>query len=172
MNTVFKMSVAAGKETTRKLITDGEYDADRTEEFVKSMCRRRAEMVNQKTYDELTEALEADEDEDGMKSTPEGVFENAEKNRADSAGLAFAGAVLAWSAMEAVRQNEDRVGGKAYKTWVVTSSNPRASHAKMNGETVPYGEAFSNGAQWPGDIDNLSVEEVANCHCIMEVTIP
>lgn len=172
MNTVFKMSVAAGKETTRKLIADGEYDADRTEEFVKSMCRRRAEMVNQKTYDELTEALEADEDEDGMKSTPEGVFENAEKNRADSAGLAFAGALLAWSAMEAVRQNEERVGGKAYKAWVVTSSNPRASHALMNGETVPYGEAFSNGAQWPGDIDNLSVEEVANCHCIMEVTIP
>ena len=172
MNTVFKMSVAAGKETARKLVTYGEYDADRTEEFVKSMCRRRAEMVNQKTYDELTEALEADEDEDGMKSTPEGVFENAEKNRADSAGLAFAGALLAWSAMEAVRQNEERVGGKAYKTWVVTSSNPRASHALMNGETVPYGEAFSNGAQWPGDIDNLSVEEVANCHCIMEVTIP
>lgn len=172
MNTAFKMSVAAGKETTRKLIADGEYDADRTEEFVKSMCRRRAEMVNQKTYDELTEALEADEDEDGMKSTPEGVFENAEKNRADSAGLAFAGALLAWSAMEAVRQNEERVGGKVYKTWVVTSGNPRASHALMNGETVPYGEAFSNGAQWPGDIDNLSVEEVANCHCVMEVTIP
>lgn len=171
MNTAFKMSVAAGKETTRKLISDGEYDADRTEEYVRSMCRRRAEMVNQKTYDELTETFEADEDEEGLKSTPKGVFENAEKNRADSAGLAFAGALLAWSAMEAVRQNEERVDGQAYKTWVVTSGNPRASHAQMNGETVPYGEAFSNGAQWPGDIDNLSVEEVANCHCIMEVTI-
>ena len=167
----FSMSSAIGKETVRKLFDNGEYDPDRTEAFIQAMCKRRAEMVNQTTYKELQEALEADEDDEALRATPEGVFENAEKNRADSAGLAFAGAVLAWSAMEAVRQNEDRVGGKAYKTWVVTSSNPRASHAKMNGETVPYGEAFSNGAQWPGDIDNLSVEEVANCHCIMEIAI-
>jgi hypothetical protein len=72
--------------------------------------------------------------------------------------------------MESCRQNERR-GERAYKTWVVTSSNPRASHALLNGETVPYGEAFSNGAQWPGDIDNLDVEDVANCHCILEVSI-
>ena len=167
----FSMSSAIGKETVRKLFDNGEYDPDRTEAFIQAMCKRRAEMVNQTTYKELQEALEADEDDEALRATPEGVFDNAEENRADSAGLAFAGAVLAWSAMEAVRQNEDRVGGKAYKTWVVTSSNPRASHAKMNGETVPYGEAFSNGAQWPGDIDNLSVEEVANCHCIMEIAI-
>jgi len=24
---------------------------------------------------------------------------------------------------------------------------------------------------WPGDIDNLSVEEVANCQCILEITV-
>lgn len=166
----FAMSKAIGKETVRKLFDSGEYDSDRTEEFVRSMCKRRAEMVNQKTYDELQEALEADEDEDGLKSTPEGVFENAEKNRSDSAGLAFAGALIGWSAMEACRQNS-RPGQNVTKTWVVTSGNPRASHAAMNGETVQYDEPFSNGAMWPGDIDNLDVEEVANCHCILEVTI-
>ena len=166
----FPMSSAIGKETVRKLFDNGEYDSDRTEEFVRSMCKRRAEMVNQKTYDELTEALEADEDEDALKSTPEGVFENAEKNRSDSAGLAFAGALIGWSAMEACRQNS-RPGQNVTKTWVVTSGNPRASHAAMNGETVQYDEPFSNGAMWPGDIDNLDVEEVANCHCILEVTI-
>ena len=41
----------------------------------------------------------------------------------------------------------------------------------MNGETVPYDEPFSNGAMWPGDIDNLDAEEVANCQCILEITI-
>ena len=71
--------------------------------------------------------------------------------------------------MEACRQNDD--GDNIYKTWVVTSNNPRASHAHMNGETVPYDEPFSNGAMWPGDIDNLDVEDVANCQCVLEIEI-
>lgn len=169
----FKLSTSAAKETVRKLWDDGEYDADRTEEYIKSMCRRRAEMMNQTTYKELLEALEADdedEDEEALMNTPEGVFENAEDTRADSAGSAFAGALISWTAMEACRQNEWR-GQNVYKTWVVTSSNPRASHARMNGETVQYDEPFSNGAQWPGDIDNLDVEDVANCHCVLEIEI-
>ena len=127
-------------------------------------------MVNNVTYNELLDALDADEDSDALKATPEGVFENAEDNRCDSAGFAFAGALCAWTLMETCRQN-DR-GKTIMKTWVVTSSNPRASHAAMNGETVPYDEPFSNGAMWPGDIDNLDVEECANCHCILEVFIP
>ena len=128
-------------------------------------------MVNQSTYNELIEALDDDfETEDALKSTPEGVFENAEKNRAETAGRAFAGAVLGWSTLEACRQNE-RQGERIMKTWVVTSGNPRSSHAALNGETIPYDERFSNGAQWPGDIDALGVEEVANCQCILEITI-
>ena len=170
----FGLSESAAKETVRKLWDDGEYDVDRTEEFIRTMCRRRAEMVNQTTYKELLNALESDDDDDegseALKDTPQGVFENAEKNRAESAGTAFAGSLIAWSAMEACRQNE-RHGQNVYKTWVVTSGNPRASHASMNGETVQYDEPFSNGAMWPGDIDNLDVEDVANCHCILEVEI-
>ena len=72
--------------------------------------------------------------------------------------------------MEACRQNEEP-GRKPWKTWVVTSGNPRASHAAMNGETVPYDEPFSNGAMWPGDIDALDASEVANCECIVEIFI-
>ena len=166
----FSMSAAVGKETVRKLFDNGEYDKDRTEAFVQSMCKRRAEMVNQTTYKELTEALEADEDDEGLKATPEGVFENAEENRAESSGFAFAGSLIAWASMEACRQNE-RPGQNVFKTWVVTSGNPRASHARMNGETVQYDEPFSNGAMWPGDIDNLDVEDVANCHCVLVVEV-
>ena len=166
----FGMSTAAAKETVKKLFDDGEYNAEKTEAFIRSMCQRRAEMVNQKTYDELVEALEADEDDDGLKATPEGVFENAEENRSESAGWAFAGALIAWSALEACRQNE-KPGQNVYKTWVCTSGNPRASHARMNGETVQYDEPFSNGAMWPGDIDNLDVEEVANCQCVLVVEV-
>ena len=166
----FSMSSAIGKETVRKLFDNGEYDPDRTEAFIQAMCKRRAEMVNQTTYKELQEALEADQDDEALRATPEGVFENAEENRADSAGLAFAGALIGWSSMEACRQNGAR-GQNVFKTWEVTSGNPRASHAAMNGETFQCDQPFSNGAMWPGDIDNLDVEDVANCHCILVVEV-
>ena len=166
----FDISKTRAKKVLKDLFDNGEYDPDRTEEYIKSMCRRRAEMVNNVTHQELMDALDADEEDEGLLATPEGVFENAEENRCDSAGFAFAGALCAWTLMEACRQNE-RPGQNVYKTWVCTSGNPRASHAAMNGETVQYDEPFSNGAMWPGDIDNLDVEDVANCHCILVVEV-
>lgn len=163
------VSASTAKRAIKDLFDDGDYDVERTENYIRKMCDRRAEMVNQSTYQELLDALEADEEDDGLKATPEGVFENAEENRSESAGTAFSTALCAWTLLETCRQN-DR-GQNVYKTWVVTSNNPRSSHAAMNGETVQYDEPFSNGAMWPGDIDNLDVEEVANCQCILEITV-
>ena len=164
------ISVETARRIIKKLWDDGEYDSERTEAYIRKMCERRAEMVNQSTHDEISAALEAEEDDDGLKATPEGVFENAERNRSESAGKAFACALCAWSLLEACRQNRKR-GENVFKTWRTTSGNPRSSHAALDGETVQYDEPFSNGAQWPGDIDNLSVEEVANCQCIIEITV-
>ena len=168
----FGISEAAAKEAVKDLWDNGEYDPERTVAYIRKMCERRAKMMNDKTHDELLASLDDDsfEDEDALMSTPKGVFENAEKNRSESAGRAFAGALISWSVMEACRQNE-RPGEKPWKTWVVTSGNPRASHAAMNGETVPYDEPFSNGAMWPGDIDALDAAEVANCECVIEIFI-
>lgn len=168
----FGISEAAAREAVKDLWDNGDYDPARTEAFVRKMCERRAQMMNDKTYDELVRAMEEEsfEGEDALKATPKGVFDNAEKNRSESAGRAFAGSLISWSVMEACRQNE-RPGEKPWKTWVVTSGNPRASHAAMNGETVPYDEPFSNGAMWPGDIDALDASEVANCECIVEIFI-
>ena len=171
---LFAKAMGISVETARRIIEqlweDGEYDSDRTEAYIRKMCERRAEMVNQATHEEIKTALESSEDEEGLKTTPEGVFENAEKNRSESAGNAFACALYAWSLLEACRQNKRR-GENVMKTWRTTSGNPRSSHAAMDGETVQYDEPFSNGAMWPGDIDNLSVEEVANCQCIIEITV-
>ena len=169
LQTALTISEAAALQALKDLFDDGEYDVARTEAFIRKMCERRAEMVNQTTHKELEEAIAADEDDETLKATPEGVFENAKENRSASAGAAFACALCAWSLLEACRQNER--GQNVYKTWITTSGNPRASHAAMNGETVQYDEPFSNGAMWPGDIDNLSVEEVAGCQCIIEITI-
>ena len=46
-----------------------------------------------------------------------------------------------------------------------------ASHAQMNGETVPVDEPFSNGMQIPGDPAG-GVDEVAACRCVVEITVP
>lgn len=166
----FTISKRQARQSLKDLFDNGEYDPSKTEAFIRKMCKRRAEMVNDATYRELLEALEADGDDDALKATPEGVFENAEKNRCETAGFAFAGALCAWTLMEVCKQNE-KPGQNVYKTWVCTSGNPRASHAAMDGETVQYDEPFSNGAMWPGDIDNLDVEDVANCHCVLEIEV-
>ena len=172
---VLGIAKASGEQAIAKLWpekAERAYDVDRTRAYVRKMCERRAEMVNEATYDELqaTEDGEWDEDSDALTSTPEGVFENARENRSETAGRAFAASAAAWGLLEGVRQNRRR-GENVMKTWVVTSANPRASHARMNGETVQYDLSFSNGAKWPGDIDNLDVSEVANCRCQLDVTI-
>jgi HK97 family phage portal protein len=168
---VKRISDERGREVAAQLWgADAAYDPKRTQAYIRKMCERRAEMVNAATYAELEATDGYDGDSDAMRSTPAGVFENAEENRAGSAGAAFAAAVVGWSILEAGRQNRRR-GENVFKTWVVTSGNPRASHAAMNGETVPYGQPFSNGAQWPGDIDNLDPEDVCNCRCQLGIEV-
>ena len=46
------------------------------------------------------------------------------------------------------RQAAARSSGAGAKVWVVTSSNPRSSHAAIDGETVPMDQAFSIGGHW------------------------
>ena len=57
--------------------------------------------------------------------------------------------------------------GLGWKTWRVTSRNPRDAHKDLDGETVPYSALFSNGARWPGD-PSLDVGQRANCQCVVE----
>ena len=148
------------------------YSEKRTEAFIRSMCDTRARMVNDTTLKQLQAVDESDEEEesDAMRATYSGVFELAEKDRADSGGAAFACAVAGFACIEAM--NQCASGSGATKTWVVTSGNPRPEHEAMDGETVPYSAEFSNGAMWPGDTSALDAADVANCQCQVEITIP
>lgn len=107
-----------------------------------------------------------DRTEDYLEARAEGVekaWEDA-PDHGDEAALKFGlGLALwdySWGCLEAGRQN-----GAATKTWVTTSSNPRAEHAAMNGETVGLDDEFSNGLRWPGDSASGDPAEVANCQC-------
>lgn len=165
-----KQSEDAARATLADLREDASgYSVPLTRAYLRSMCERRARMLNDATLRELRQVVEDGWDEEGA-TTPRDVFDRAADVRSDTAGAALATAVAGWSALEAVRQCAPRRG--ATKTWDVTSGNPRPSHAAMNGETVPYNERFSNGAMWPGDADALSAEEVANCQCAVTIEIP
>lgn len=168
---LFAVSMRIGEASALRAVDDlgtdaSKFSARRTNAYIRSMCKRRARWVNQTTRDRLVEVVEDEEAE----VTPRDVFDDAESTRSISGGGALAVAVTGWMALEVVRQTAPRRG--ATKTWVVTSGNPRPSHASMNGETVPYSEPFSNGAMWPGDADALDVDEVAGCQCAVDIEIP
>jgi hypothetical protein len=69
----------------------------------------------------------------------------------------------------AVEAGEKLAGDVLRKTWRVTSTNPRTAHVRMNGETVPIGDKFSNGMNWPGD-PRGGPDEVAGCECSVDLS--
>lgn len=163
-----RQAAQAGRRAIAELGLDGPYDATRTDAYMRAMAEGKSKAINNVTQRELQEMLDGDFDEDAMSSTVEGVFERARTDRADTAGRSFATALVSWGALEACRQRNG--GRRITKTWIVTSGNPRPSHAAMDGETVPYDEVFSNGAMMPGD-EMLTPDESCGCMCQVELTI-
>lgn len=162
-------SSAAAKRAIEQMGGDpDDYDEPRTRAYILAWAQARAAGINAGTLGRLQAALDGDLSDDAAGSTPAGVFDKAEGYLARQQALTLSTQVAGWGAMEAARQQG---GDGLVKTWRSHSSrNPRSSHRRMNGETVPIDEKFSNGADWPGDSMALPVEEVANCHCTVEIT--
>lgn len=148
---------------------EGEFSAERIENYIKAMAKGKSKAINDVTYRQLIAALEGVFEEGAMGATVSGVFEKAEETRADTSGISFATAIAGFAILEACRQADSP--RRTMKTWIVTSGNPRPEHAAMNGETVPYGEVFSNGANFPGD-QTLTPDQSCGCQCQVEITIP
>ena len=165
-----RQAAKRGRQAIRDANLGGEFDSERIEAYIEAMARGKSQAINNVTYRQLQAALDGDfEDEDAMGATVEGVFEKAEETRADTSGRSFATAIAGFAILEACQQ---RAGNRQImKTWVVTSGNPRAEHAAMDGETVDWDEPFSNGADFPGDSRALDAADIANCQCIIEMTI-
>lgn len=139
------------------------YDQEITREYLRVLTEARAKAINDKTYDDLEQAMNDDETE------PADVYEHRD-DYAEVNGRSLANTVAFWSLIEACHQAENQgVEAKMQKRWL-TGPNPRPSHAAMNGQTVGIDEKFSNGADWPGD-DNLSADETCGCNCRTEVII-
>lgn len=140
-----------------------DYDEARTLKFLKSVARSRAEAINGATFLAIEAALESEDPAKGVDQ----VFTKAEEQRS---GAAAAALVTMFSAFATAETGKQLGGGKAVKVWRVNSKDPRASHAKMNGESRPVDEKFSNGADWPGD-PVLGADGVSGCRCSVELVI-
>lgn len=140
---------------------------DNVRNYLITVASGKAHGINAATLKALIAAI--DGFGTGEQSTPAGVFDYAENVRAGMLATSITTSITGWAATEAIDQSGE--GDRVYKTWVVMSNNPRDSHARMNGETVPYDSRFSNGAEYPGDTGALDVDEVAGCTCELELTI-
>ena len=171
MVAILANATAAAKRALDALGLDPDsYDEARTRNYLRAWAESRAAGINGLTLANLMKAIDGDLSEDAEGSTPAGVFDIAETSRAEMQALTLATQVAAWGSIEACRQ---RAPKRAMKTWRTNASrDPRSSHRRLDGETVPIDELFSNGANWPGDSFRLPVEEVANYHCEVVVTLP
>jgi HK97 family phage portal protein len=155
-----------GRRTLRSAGLDpAAYDTERTRAYLAAVAASTARGVNRATKAQLDAALDADEPQDALRN----VFDVSEDSRSAEAGQTLATGLAAFAAVESITQVAP---GQATKTWVVTSADPRASHASMNGETVALDDTFSNGAKWPGDATALDVDDIAGCQCAVEINLP
>ena len=162
----YRQAVKRGRRVTDSI--GGEFDGARITAYIATMALGKSKAINNVTYRELRTALDGDISDDALGSTVQGVFDKAVEVRAETSGVSFATAITGFATLEACQQNAGN--RKITKQWVVTSDNPRPSHAMMDGETVPYDEEFSNGARYPGE-HNLDPEETCNCQCQMDILI-
>ncbi len=117
--------------------------------------------INDTTEAQIEKALADDEDPAGALAA---VFAVAVGARATQIAVTRTTTVANFSSVDTARQ-----AGRGSKVWHVRSSNPRPSHANLNGEEVELGANFSLGGAWPGD-SSMGADEVAGCTCSVEFT--
>ncbi|MEO7018337.1 MAG: phage portal protein [Leifsonia sp.] len=152
---------AIGKKVAAEL--GGTWSADSIAAYLKSNSEATAKKINQTTADEITAALEA-QDDASPEDTIGGVFDGEVAARAGQISASRVAMVAGLASLVAARLSNAKT-----KTWV-TGGNPRSTHAQMSGETVPLGELFSNGMDGPGDYSG-GAAEVANCDCTLDFSV-
>lgn len=163
-------SSTAGKATLDRLgIDPGDWDEPRTLAWLTANADGVSDAINLTVKAKIEHAYEidAEHDPDGELDHP-GVSSTLLTLAGSYAALTAASqstAMTAWGTIEASNQQ----GLVATKTWEA-GSNPRSAHASLNGETVPVGETFSNGARWPGD-SSLSDDQRAGCNCSLTINV-
>ena len=160
------IATQAGRAAMESLGLDpDEWDADRTLGWLQANAVAVAESINETTRAEVEAAVDNDEDDDPAAAV-QSLFKGVVAARALQIAVTQVAAISGFGTTEAVQQS----GLTATKTWRVRSSRPRTAHARMDGETVPMSETFSNGGRWPGD-SKLHPDQRSGCTCDIDVTV-
>jgi HK97 family phage portal protein len=133
------------------------FSADGMQNFNKRLSRGAAQ--------QYALALDAAIDDAWDAEDPEAAMAEAFDQQETKAGIVALSLV---TAVATTARAEAAGSVNAFKTWVVTAPNPRASHAALDGVTIPFGEAFSNGLRWPGDSSSDDADEKAGCTCMLD----
>lgn len=160
------IATQAGRKAMESLGFDpDEWDGDRVLAWLQANASGVAVGINRRTRQEVEQAVADDQDDDPAAAVRQ-TFAGAIAGRALQIAATQATAISGFATTESTRQ----VGATATKTWRTRSVKPRPSHARMDGQTVPVGELFSNSARWPGD-STLSDDERAGCTCELTITV-
>lgn len=149
---------AEGTEWARRFAEEELHEAG-AELFRRHVWNHNAELMKQ-----LGDALHADDPELAVNLFAHGLRAKEGRARAQQLATTMVRQSVALGQGIEARRNHEVTG----KRWVVTSKNPRASHAHMHGQTVAAGGTFSNGAQFPGDLA-LPAGERVKCQCLLEL---
>lgn len=166
-DTLVRLYALTSEETAKAALEElglTDYDVERTLAFLAESAKRSARDINASTRSSVQDALDEDDDEDAVAN----VFTVATESRAAEIATTSVAFAAGFATLEVAKQNVGTSG--VTKTWNTTSSNPRTSHAAMDGETVPVDDVFSNGLRWPGGAGDP--DESAGCQCEMTINIP
>jgi len=163
------------------------FDLARAEAWLAENARIAAEQINAATLDELSHAItglprrgelarpkaladlldELDEGDEESTFDPVTVARNVFAV-AVAARIATIATTRTTSIGQWLRREGASQAGARSKVWI-SSGAENSRHDALDGETVPIGEPFSNGGQWPGD-PALGVDETAGCLCSLDFT--
>lgn len=142
-----------GNKTAEEL--GGKYDEDRTDAYLEQGADGFADSQNTVTMDLMEKADHLDK----LVEIFDHLSAGAEAQAAEQVSH-----MQSFGVMEAAKQVA--VAAVLLKVWSTTSSNPRPTHAAIDGETVDVKEPFSNGMMYPHDPAG-SLDETAGCVCEM-----
>lgn len=152
------MKPAIRKAARAMAATVGDWDPDNAADYLDAVAENFGTSVVDTVAKDLDRALQADD----PTAETDDLFDSLTENMALVYAASLITSVGEFSRSEAANANDLRT-----KTWLVTSSNPRGTHAAINGETVARSDVFSNGAAFPGD-PSLPDEERSNCQCLVD----
>lgn len=152
----------AAKDALRQMGMDPNlYSADDLRVWLADNAAAQAHATTDTSKLHVEEALAKDDPSAALKA----MFAWWAGDRATSIGRRQATHVSGQATVVQARKHLSR----PQKVWVVTSGDPRDSHAALNGVSVDVDGVFPNGARWPGD-SVLPAEEAAQCRCEITIT--